>query len=210
MSLFIQPMNISSKNFKFSNIKANLQFKIYWSNFKSILTLLNYLFWDAVCFVRCKDLKWKAFNIEKISNLFVFGGNDSFGDRFYVCRTSLDNTSLAGHFFQGLCYVTHRGIEVVLNEFDILTHSANGYEWYFFNKSHPLIPNAVDIGHNRIIEGTFEKRLIGRCLVKQSNYESLVIGTIVKSDSIWVLEITFNGLKIICKQFQVLLCSKWQ
>lgn len=163
---------------------------------------------DYISLLRCKGLKWNPFDIHNISDSLVFGGNDSFGNRFYVCRTSLGNASLAGHFFQGMCYCTHQGREVALNEFHLLTDSSyglDGYRWHSFNTSYGIPTNVVTTRVEPMIR---DQRLIGRCLIKYMEYESQVIGTIEKSESNRVLDIAFNGLRISCDRFQMLLCLK--
>ena len=97
--------------------------------------------------------------------------------------------------------MAHRGIEKRFKNFDILTHSSNEYKWHLTDNE-PSLPNAVITGSQS------EKLLIGKCSIRDNGYESEVIGTIKRLNSVWILNIAFNGLTIKCNKFQVLLCLK--
>ena len=139
-------------------------------------------------------------------NLLVFGGNDSFGDRFYICRAIVDNQLKAGHMFDGNCYSVENGREVVLKNFQVLTHSNNGYNWKRFI-SERMPPNAVITDRGLTLDKTSPNYSIGRCSLKYFHYNCQVVGTVQPNQqSIRQLSVPFNGIQIKCNEFDVLLC----
>lgn len=170
--------------------------------------MLKFIFY----YIRCSKLKWKTFDAKISQKFMVSGGNDSFGNRFYICRTFIDNLLIPGHMFQWICYVIHSGEELAFKDFQVLTHSMNDYEWqYMSSKRQQLPPNAIIGGEGndgQTSKNKIKTNFIGRCLVKHFDYISTVIGRLNPNvDSVGVLRIPFNGLEILCNEFQVLLCK---
>jgi hypothetical protein len=115
-----------------------------------------------------------------LQTFMVFGGNDSFGNKFYVCQVVvMDKNIIPGHLFQSICCVVLNGKEVAFKEFQVLTSSkSNDYEWVLMLSKAKRLPLNSVIGGESIRLGNKEINYIGRCYVNHFGYRATVIGKI--------------------------------
>ncbi|CAG2110890.1 unnamed protein product [Medioppia subpectinata] len=129
--------------------------------------------------LNCSKLKWSSFDSNGAQNSLVIGGKDSFGNTFYVCRALINNRIIAGHMYDGMCYVLNRERELEIGQFQVLTHFTNAYKWQYVSPKRQYLPSNAIIGgkDEKLIDGN-QTTYIGRCLLKYFNYTVTVIGAL--------------------------------
>lgn len=160
----------------------------------------------------CPQLKWKTFNASdsRLFTLMVNAGNDSFGNKFYICRSRVINGQMKpGQMFNSKCFISHNGSEYAYTHFQVLTNPNKiNMKWHHVSSQDKTLPSNAVAVEETAENGSKNTLYIGRCQIRMLFYQAEVIGYSSPSEkTIDELHAPFDGKQISCQYYQLLICN---